>query len=189
MLIQTLVTHPQMLGPVLQNTPTWVWGLLTGLAALGLTQIRTRSAGLTRITAMPLTMTALSVWGLASSFSKSPQFGYMMLAWMGAALAAMAAVAPLQPPAGTKFDAATRRFVLPGSWIPMLLILAIFLTKYVVGVDLAMQPPLALDRTYTLSVGTLYGIFTGIFLGRAARVWRLAAARSSNRIDTAAANT
>ena len=56
----------------------------------------------------------------------------------------------------------------------MLLILGVFLTKYVVGVELAMQPALALDGPYTLAVGTLYGVFSGIFAGRAARLWRLA---------------
>ena len=56
----------------------------------------------------------------------------------------------------------------------MLLILGVFLTKYVVGVELAMQPALARDGPYTLAVGTLYGVFSGLFVGRAARLWRLA---------------
>ena len=38
MLIQMLVHQPQMLGPVLMHTPTWVWGLLATLTALGLSQ-------------------------------------------------------------------------------------------------------------------------------------------------------
>ena len=36
-----------------------------------------------------------------------------------------------------------------------------------------MQPQLARDGQYTLVVGTLYGAFSGIFAGRAARLWRL----------------
>jgi hypothetical protein len=64
---------------------------------------------------------------------------------------------------------------MPGSWVPMLLIVGIFLIKYIVGVDLAMQPTLALDSRYVLIVGALYGLFSGIFAGRAARLWRLVA--------------
>jgi hypothetical protein len=56
----------------------------------------------------------------------------------------------------------------------MLLILGIFLTKYGVGITLAMQPGMARDGLFTLAVGGLYGLFSGIFAGRAARLWRLA---------------
>jgi hypothetical protein len=37
-----------------------------------------------------------------------------------------------------------------------------------------MQPALARDSQYTLVTGALYGLFSGIFIGRAARLWRLA---------------
>ena len=40
MLLQMLVNHPQMIGPVLKATPMWVWGLLTALTYLGLSQAR-----------------------------------------------------------------------------------------------------------------------------------------------------
>ena len=53
-----------------------------------------------------------------------------------------------------------------------------FLTRYVVNVDIAMQPSLTRDGTYTLVVAAIYGCTTGLFVGRAARLWRLAAERS-----------
>ena len=187
MLIQMLVHQPQMLGPVLQSTPPWVWGLLAALTALGLSQARTRSASLARITFMPVAMIALSLWGTASAFGGSPQFGSVVLAWLAAAAAALAIVAPLAPPSGARYHVATRTFTLPGSWIPMLLILGIFLTKYIVGVELAMQPALAHDASYTLAVGTVYGVFSGLFAGRGARLWRLAS-RPAPGIPTAGAN-
>jgi len=174
MLIQMLVNQPQMLGPVLKNTPLWVWGLLAALTWLGLSQAKTRTVGLARITVMPIAMTALSIWGTVSAFGSSPLFGYVMLAWMFAAAVTLAMIAPMASVRGTGYDAASRSFTLPGSWVPMLLILGIFLTKYVVGVELALQPSLARDGQYTLVVGSLYGLFSGIFTGRAARLWRLA---------------
>jgi hypothetical protein len=97
-----------------------------------------------------------------------------MLAWMLAWAVTLAIVAPMAPARGTSYDTATRSYSMPGSWIPMLLILGIFLTKYVVGVELAMAPTLARDGQYTLVVGALYGLFSGLFTGRAARLWRLA---------------
>ena len=63
---------------------------------------------------------------------------------------------------------------MPGSWLPMGVILAIFMTKYAVGVTLSMQPSLAHSDAFTLSVSLLYGLFSGFFAGRAIRLWRLA---------------
>ncbi len=174
MLIQMLIQQPRMLGTVLQQTPVWVWGLLAGLIGLGLSQARARKASLARVALMPVTMTALSLWGTVSAFGGSPLFGYVMLAWMFGASVMVAVVAPMAPPRGAGYDGATRTFTLPATWVPLALILVIFLTKYVVGVDLAMQPGLARDGEYALVVGVLYGLSSGIFAGRAARLWRLA---------------
>jgi hypothetical protein len=118
-------------------------------------------------------MTVMSVWGMVSAFGNSPMFGYVMLAWMLAASVAFSLVASMNPPGDAKYDRSTRTYALPGSWIPMLLISGIFLTKYVVGVELAMQPSLARDTEYALIVAGLYGVFSGIFAGRAGRLWRL----------------
>jgi hypothetical protein len=175
MILQLLAHQPQVLGAVVKNTPLWVWGLLAGLAWLGLDQARSRTVGLARVTIMPIVMAAMAIWGTASAFGRSPMFGYVMLVWMLAASVTFSLVASMAPPRGAAYDCDSRSFALPGSWVPMLLILGIFLTKYVVGVDMAMQPSLARDGQYTLIVGALYGVFNGIFAGRAARLWRLAA--------------
>jgi len=37
-----------------------------------------------------------------------------------------------------------------------------------------MEPQLAQNSPYVLCVAGLYGAFTGVFVGRAARLWRLA---------------
>jgi hypothetical protein len=93
-------------------------------------------------------------------------------------------LASTHAPAGTGYDPAQRTFALPGSWIPLALIVGIFLTKYVVGVDLAMQPSLAQDGSYAVPVAAIYGAFSGIFAGRAARLWRLAVRRSPGNSST-----
>ena len=47
------------------------------------------------------------------------------------------------------------------------------LARYVVSVRLAIHPDLILDSGFVLPVATLYGAFSGVFLGRAAQLWRL----------------
>ena len=174
MLLQLIAQHPQALAQVVKNTPVWVWGLLAGLTALGLSQLRTRTVGALRTAIIPVAMTGLSLYGMVFAFGASPLLGYVLLAWLIGAAVMMAVVAPMAAPANAAYDSAQRSFRVPGSLVPLMLILGIFLTKYVVGVDLAMQPGLAQDGTYTVIVGGLYGAFSGIFAGRAARLGRLA---------------
>jgi hypothetical protein len=171
MLLQLIVQHPEALGNVLKNTPVWVGGLFAALLALGLSQRRDRRAGLVRVTLMPVAMTVFSIWGTVSAFGASPHFAAVLLAWLVAAGVVTAAMARGRSPA--VYDRATRSFALPGSWMPLLLILGIFLTKYVVGVELAMQPALAREAPFALTVGTLYGVFSGLFAARTWRLWRL----------------
>lgn len=159
---------------IVSNTPLWVWPLLAALIVLGLSQARARTAGLARVVFMPVAMTGFSIWGTVSAFGSSPMIGYVMLAWMFGAAVMLALVTPMDAPTGTAYDADTRIFALPGSWAPMLLIVGLFLTKYAVGVMLAMQPGMARDGLFTLVAGGLYGVFSGIFAGRAARLVRLA---------------
>ncbi|MCY7319815.1 MAG: hypothetical protein LH617_14025 [Ramlibacter sp.] len=174
MLIQILANRPQMLGSIVTNTPLWVWGLLAALVTLGLSQARGRTVTLRRVTFMPVAMTLFSLWGTATACASAPLFGAVLAVWTGAAAAMLALIAPLPPPSGTRYAAATRRFTLRGSWVPLALILGIFMTRYIVNVELAMQPSLARDSQYTLFVGAIYGAFSGIFIGRAARLLRLA---------------
>jgi hypothetical protein len=185
MLIPMLIQQPQMLGTVLHNTPRFVWVLLAALVAIGVSQARDREASLVRVAIMPIVMTGFGIWGMTAGFGASPMFGYAILMWMLALSVSFAVVGTMRAPQGAEYHPATRTFFLPASWAPLLLIVGIFLTRYVVNVDLAMQPALARDGEYTLIVAAVYGLCSGVFVGRAARLWRLAA--ESARLRSAAA--
>lgn len=172
MLLQIITHNPQMLGTIVKSTPAWVWGLLAGLIALGLSQVRERSASLARTAIMPVAMTGFSLWGLFSAFGSSPQLAAVAGLWLAAAAIVFALVARI--PQRASYDAATRSFTLPGSVVPLLLILAIFTARYAINVELALDPRLAADAQFTLACAALYGALSGIFTGRAAGLWRLA---------------
>ena len=175
MLLNLIVHQPQALAQIVQQTPTWVWGLLAALLWLGASQLFDRTAGLRRVLLMPLAMTGFSAYGLASAFSSSAHAGAAVGAWLLIAAAAATLALWLQPkaPAGARYDSAARRFHLPGSAMPLALIVGIFLVKYFVGVELALQPALARDGTFALQIAVLYGLFNGLFVARAFRLWRL----------------
>lgn len=170
MLLQLLAQHPETIVPVLRHTPVWVWGLLAGLLALGATQLRDRSASLTRVSLLPISMTLFSIWGTFTALGSSNLPA--IAAWVLAAAVMFALLAPGSSDA--QYDPVRRSYALRGSVVPLLLVAGVFLVKYVVGVDLAMAPRLMHDSEYALAVAGLYGAFTGIFLGRAFRLWRLA---------------
>jgi predicted neutral ceramidase superfamily lipid hydrolase len=172
MLIQLIAQHPEALPSVVHGTPGWVWGVATGLAVLGASQLKDRQASLTRISLTPLAMTAFSIWGTVSAFRASSLLAQALAIWIVAALAVFAWVARL--PVRARYDASARSYAIPGSVVPLLLMLGIFLVKYVVGVDLHMAPQLMHESSYALTVAGLYGAFTGVFVGRAARLWKLA---------------
>lgn len=173
MLLQLLAHHPEAVVPVLRQTPLWVWGLLVALLALGASQLRDRSASLARVSLMPVAMTLFSVSGTYSAFGATPHLGLAITAWLIASVLAFALVARGRAE-GAQYDPARRRYHLPGSVVPLWLIVGIFLVKYVVGVDLTMAPQLVQDTEYVLCIAALYGAFTGFFVGRASRLWRLA---------------
>lgn len=174
MLIQMLIDKPRMIGLILAGTPTWVWFLLAGLLWLGLGMLKGDTFSARRVAIMPVAMTGLSLWGTVSAFSHSVSYGYVLLAWAVAAVALAAVVGMMPAPRGSSYNAQDRTFTVPGSWVPLALILGIFLVKYVVGVEVSMQPALAHDGAYSLACGAIYGVFSGIFTGRSIRLARLA---------------
>ena len=175
MLFQRLIHLPQALAAILNQTPHWVWGLLAGLIALGASQLVRRQVSLPRTLMLPLSMTLLSLFGLLSALGPSGALPSALALW--ALVVGLTAIAALvwrtTPPAGSRYIAEQRAFDLPGSWVPMALILAIFLTKYGVGVALALQPQHLQDRSFVYALAAVYGAFNGILIARAARLWRL----------------
>ncbi len=179
MLLALATQQPRMLLTIVQSTPTWVWMLLAALMWLGASQCIARSVSLRRVLLVPIAMAVFSAWGMASAFGSASQLTGILTAWLGTACAA-AALAwwwLRMPPTGARYDAASQRFHLPGSAWPLLLIVGIFLVKYIVGVELALQPALAQDNHVALQVALLYGAFNGAFAARTGRLLRLARTR------------
>lgn len=177
MLITLLIEHPAAALDILRHTPPWIWLLLAGLVALGVSQWRERHASQARVTVLPIVMVALSLLGLVTAFAH----GGTLLPALGAWLAGFALVwlllRRLGAPSGARFDPNSARFHLPGSPWPLLLILAIFLLKYAVGIELALQPQAASHLDFVLGVAGAYGVLSSFFASRAVALWRLACSR------------
>ncbi|MBS0445816.1 MAG: hypothetical protein JSR59_07690 [Proteobacteria bacterium] len=160
-----------MLLQIVEHTPVWVWGLLAALIALGASQARDRDVSLGRVTVLPFGLIVLSLFGVTSAFGHQPT---ALFAWLVGAGAAAAIARRLLAVRGATWSSATRLFHVPGSWLPMVLILGLFAVKYFAGACLAIEPRLAGDATFAGSCSLAYGVFSGCFLGRALSLRRVA---------------
>jgi hypothetical protein len=163
--------NTMMFSSILQHTPGWVWGLFTALIALGLSQTRDRDVTLLRVTILPLVLIALSMSGVFSAFGHSP---IALGGWASGVGVALTFGRQFVAVRGARWLPDTGRLHLPGSWLPLVLIIGLFCVKYFAGASLAMHPALATDATFAGLCSLAYGSFSGLFLARALSLRRLA---------------
>lgn len=174
-----------MLLQIILHTPKWVFAVFVLLLWLGCKQLLSGSVSLTKVTVMPIAMTGLSLAGVISAFGDSPS---ALLGWAVAAAALVLLLVLQQPlPANTRYDRAARKFQVAGSAVPLVLMMGIFFTKYVVGVSLVMHPELRQQASFAVAIPMLYGAFSGIFAARAVRLWRLAIRTDAVAVEARAA--
>jgi hypothetical protein len=157
-------TLESSMADILRYTPTWVWGLLAALLALGFWQTRTRSLTRARLLTLPLTLLGLGLWSTSSSFAALPLAAGV---WLAALAASFFVSRRLPAPAGTRWDAVDDRLHLPGSWLPLALIAAMFTLRYCATVAQVLHPAWRGDPALVLPLAALYGALGGLFLGRA----------------------
>lgn len=159
--------------PILSNTPPWVYGLFVLLLVFGLMQTRTRSVRRVPALLLPVGMVALSLAGIQSSFGLrlAPLAAWAVAlatsAWVGLALFRDQRVA---------YDKGTRAYRVPGSWWPLLVIMAIFFAKYVYAVMQALKVGGITAPVLIVAMSALYGLLSGYFAARALNLVRLARA-------------
>ena len=163
-----------MLLQIVQHTPVWVWGLLVALVVFGLSQVRDRAVTLTRMTILPLVLLALSFSGVVSTFAHAT---IAILAWAVGVATAVALGRRFLQVRGASWSPETGLVHVPGSWLPLALMVALFLIKYGVGVTLALNHAMAADSTFATACGLAYGSFSGLFAARALGLRSLASTR------------
>jgi len=156
-----------MLQQMLINTPVWVWALLAFLIVRGMMAGVSRETSIRRLFIIPLAMLALSIHGIAASFGTDPFAAPVWLASTAAGTALAWALFSLDsvsvhPERGSVFQ--------QGSWMPLVLMMSIFLVKYGVNVVLHVAPHARHDSGFVIAVCMLYGLFNGIFFGRLLRI-------------------
>jgi hypothetical protein len=187
MLLTLLLQQPEMIWVVVQRTPYWVWGVLIALLAYGGGQLRASTRSAKRAIVVPVGFKVLSVLGVLSAFRTSEALTLALAVWVVAAISTAVLLSVLFPeaPRGTRYLTSERKFEMPGSVLPLFLVLGIFLTKYYVNVEVALNPAMVSDSSFVLAVASAYGLLAGVFSARSIRLWRLARACSMAGPDKA----
>ena len=158
----------QILTQILRGTPGWVFLLFVALVALGYLQSKPREIAPLRLAILPLALGALALSRVLGTFGPQP---LALAAWGAGTAVAVLANRAWKQPAGARWSAASGRFHVPGSWVPMALIMAMFFARYALAVSQAMQPSLFASAAFAAAVSFGLGLLSGTFLARALWVW------------------
>lgn len=164
-----------MITEILRHTPAAVWAGLAALVALGLSRARACRVSPTRLLLMPGLLAAAGLASLVLGFGSLQ----VLLAWAGAFAAVAFLGRRLPPPRGLAWDAAASRLLLPGSWLPLAVILALFGVRYAGAVAAALHPQWQHAAVLGVPLALASGAVSGLLLGRALGL--LGAARQNPR--------
>jgi hypothetical protein len=159
---------------ILSHTPIWVFALFFVLLVFGLMQTRTRTVRIIPALLLPVGMIALSLAGINSSFGLTT----IPLAAWGIAIAVATVVGYILRDKRIHCEATGGKFFIPGSWVPLVVIMAIFFAKYVYAVMHASNAEVISTPMFIGALSAVYGLLSGYFASRAVNLIKLAQVNS-----------
>lgn len=144
--------------------PVWVYALLATLVSVGLLQARARLVSHRVVRSVSVVLALVSLWGVVAAFGAQVQ---AVLPWaLGLGLAWWVGPWAFKP-RGLAFDAASGRVQVPGSWLPMVVMLGIFGIKFGLGMAAGLGRPVLAGSTAAAAVALALGLLSGAFVVRA----------------------
>lgn len=160
-----------MIAQLIQHTPAWVWVLFLALVYLGYLQSRTRAVPKARLFALPAAMLGLSLYSLFATFGAVP---LGLLAWLAGGTLALRLHRASGQRTAASYAPDTRLYTIRGSWVPLVLMLAIFFARYAVAATVAIDASLREANGLVVAAGLVYGFLSCTFFARARAVLRAA---------------
>lgn len=154
-----------MLQQILIQTPVYVWAILAFLIYRGMVASKDRVVSYRSVFIIPAVMVALGLQSISRGFGLETLAG---AAWLGGAM--IGAGSAWTWTSRVTVDRAAGVVRQRGSWLPLVLMMAIFCCKYAVAVTLAMQPALRGVLSFAIPACLAFGLFNGIFIGRLMRI-------------------
>lgn len=156
---------------MLSHLPVWPFAVLLVLIALGIWQSRSRVVSPIAPAVLAVAFLLYSIYGVVSSFGATLS---ALGPWVAAVLLSVVAGRPaFGPPAVTRLPE-TRKIQLPGSWLPLALMMGIFVVKFIVGFVEGARLPGGQQAWFAPAASFLLGALSGGFASRAVTIRRLA---------------
>ena len=164
------IFNVEKISQILMYTPRWVFGLLTGLIILGIIQTRPRQVPVVAAFILPIAMMLMSVIGLLMTI------GFVwksILFWSLGAILATSLIAKFVVNSTVTYDQTIRRFTLRGSWIPLLIIVAIFCTRYLLAMCIGMNLKIVQELYFVPAISLILGSLSGYFIAQGVHYFRI----------------
>lgn len=123
-----------------------------------------------KVAILPVAMICLSFYGVLSAFGVGRPVS--LVSWAAGIFIVGLLGRKFPSQVGAYYSVENRSYSVPGSWLPLFLMMAIFFIKYAVGVILARKLPIANEQIFMVPVSLSYGLISGLFLFRAFAIWR-----------------
>ncbi|MFG6486734.1 hypothetical protein ACG04R_08635 [Roseateles sp. BYS78W] len=147
--------------------PLWPFAILAVLLALGYRQSRSRIVQPATLVRLAAAMLALSLYGVIATFGAGV---VPMLAWAAGFAATARFGAPLLAPRGLAREGGAVR--MPGSWVPMSLMMGIFVAKFGLGFATGVHAEVLHEAWFIAAACAVLGLLSGAFSARAKAVHR-----------------
>lgn len=159
---------------MLSHIPLWVPPLLLLLIVIGWRQSRTRWVRPGVLASVALGLAAWSLFSLRQGFGPGMAAAWAAGAWLPAYAAVLARGGRPRALQGlvAEQSAGRLRVQVPGSWLPLGLLLAVFGLKFGLGVAAGLRSPLLQQPLFAACMGGLLGALAGGLGARALAVQR-----------------
>jgi hypothetical protein len=166
------------LAAIIHGTPIRVWVLLVVLLLRGFKALNSGAAPLSRLAIVPIIFAG---GGIAHLVSDPLAGWFAVIAWMTASLVGTAGGVFIASRTRFIVDPIAKTVMLPGSPLPLLLMIVIFATKFWLGFEMATVTDESSLGIYVLIGAAVSGAVAGVFTGRFITYWR--ATRTPDHAD------
>jgi hypothetical protein len=147
-----------MIIEIIKGTPMWVFLLFALLIYRGILAANGKMMNLKKLFIMPIVF--LFLMGQKMSANPAAFLGFLVvgcfIGWL------------IYKNIEIKADKEKKQIFIPGSYMPLILIIVAFSKGYFIGYTTAVHPELVKTFWFTFGVATVSGIFSGMFIGRTA---------------------
>jgi hypothetical protein len=148
---------------MISKIPVWVFFIFAALVFVGYRQTRTRQVAPTMLVVLALSMLGLSSYGVIAAFGANAA---PLAAWaLGIATSVTFGRGVFGPRGLVQVSPA--RVQVPGSWLPLALMMGIFVAKFVLGFATGIGSPVVTQPGFVAGASAMFGLLSGAFSARA----------------------